>query len=87
VRRSRAARRERGEQLGDHLGVDDQAAVGHAPDTVEELRDVDNALLEQVAGAVGPLGDQAQRVVRLDVLGQRGHADAGVGPGDLGGGL
>jgi hypothetical protein len=25
--------------------------------------------------------------VRLDVLGQHEHADAGVGPGDLGGGL
>jgi hypothetical protein len=47
-----------GEQLGDHLGVDDQAAVGHAPDAVDELRDVDNALLEQVAGAVRPPGDR-----------------------------
>ena len=50
------------------------------------IADVEDALLEQVADALGVLFEQPQRVARLDVLRQHEHADVGVARADpLGG--
>jgi hypothetical protein len=70
----------RGRAARDDVGIDDESAVGDTADAV----DVDDALLEQVAGALRALGDEAQCVVRLDVLGEHEHADLGVRRRDLG---
>ena len=42
-----------GEELADDLGVERRAAVGDAVDGVEEVADVGDAVLEQVADAAG----------------------------------
>ena len=58
-------------------------ALGHSPDGLDEFLDVNDAVLEKVAGASGSLVDQLQRVVRLDVLRQDQHANVRLGRGDL----
>ena len=59
----------------DDRRVDDALAVGDALQRVDEHGDVGHALLEQVAGALGVLLEQAHRVVRLEVVGEHEHAD------------
>jgi hypothetical protein len=62
-----------GQQLGDDLGVHRGAAVGHPAHRVDELADVGDPVLEQVADAPVAVGQQLARVQRLDVLGE--HQD------------
>ena len=83
--RSRAVRRlERvlapaaAEQQRDDLGVERRAAARHAPDSVGERVHVRHAILEQVAGALGGLREQLERVGLLDVLREHEHRRARV---------
>ena len=55
-------------ELGDHLRVEGRTAAGDAPQRIHELADVADAVLEQVADAAGPIGQQLRRVLPLDVL-------------------
>ena len=65
-------------QSRDDRRVDHGLAVGEPAQRVDEDRDVEDALLEQVADALGMVLEQAQRVARLDVLRQHQHADRRV---------
>ena len=67
---SGSRRRRPPEQPGDDRGVDHGLAVGDAAQRVDQDGDVEDALLEQVADALGVVLEQAHRVARLDVLGQ-----------------
>ena len=64
-----------GEQLRDDFGIERAAARGHPVQRVEELGDVRNPVLEQVADAVRAPGDQLGGVPLLHPLGQDEHAD------------
>ena len=71
-----------GREPRDDRRVDHGLAVGDPPQRVDEDRDVEDALLEQVADALGMLLEQPHRVARLDVLREHEHADArGARPG------
>ena len=61
------------QQLGDRLGVQRGAALGHAPHGVDEVAHLGDAVLEQVADAAAPVGEQLGGVGALDVL--REHQD------------
>jgi hypothetical protein len=54
------------EELADDLGIDRRPSLPDAPDGVQEVVDLEHAVLQQVAEAVGPLADERQRVRRLD---------------------
>jgi hypothetical protein len=56
------------EQLRDDLGVEGGAAPGDAAHRVDEVVDVDDPVLEQIADAAAALGEQLGRVRVLDVL-------------------
>ena len=71
---SGSSRRRRPEQQRDDLGVQRGAAVGDAAHGVGERVHVGDAVLEQVARALGGLRQQVQRVGLLDVLGEHEHA-------------
>ena len=71
------------EQQRDDLGIERRAAAGDAAHRVGEGVDVGDAVLEQVAGALGRLREQLDRVGLLDVLGEHEHADVGVVGADL----
>ena len=92
------ARRERGErvapagageQLGHDLGIEGGAALPHPAHGGEELADVGDAVLEQVAEPAGVAvvpalaGEQLGGVALLDVLGQDEDADGGPALADL----
>jgi hypothetical protein len=68
------------EHLRDHLGVEHRAALGDPPHRVEEAVDLGDAVLQQVADALAAVGEQVDRVVLLDVLGE----DQDPGPRQLG---
>ena len=71
------------DELRDDLGVERRAALAHAPHGVGELGDVRDAVLQQVADALGALGEQVERVLGLDVLREHEHAGAGMLLADL----
>ena len=73
VRASLAAKHQRHD-----LGIECRAALGHAPHGVGEGPDIGDAVLEQVAGALGGLGQQLDRVGLLDVLREHEHRGVGV---------
>jgi hypothetical protein len=50
------------EQVPDDLRIERRAATGDAADGIEELVQIRYALLEQVAEAVGPVGEQLECV-------------------------
>jgi hypothetical protein len=72
------------ERRDDHR-VERTATASDAPDRVEELVDVEHAVLQQVAEPL-PAADQLERELRLDVLGQHQDPDGGEPFPDLGGG-
>src|SRR5262245_1832718 len=63
--------------------VEDGAACADALQRVGQLRDVGDAILQQIADARGVLGDQLHRVGGLDMLGEDEHADLGARHADL----
>ena len=71
------------DELVDDGGVERRAALGDTADGGRELVDVGDAILEQVADALGALREQLQRVAGLDVLREDEHADARVALADL----
>ena len=73
----------RAEQLGDGLGVERRAALGDAADGVDELAHVGDAVLEQVADAAAPVGEQLGGVGPLDVLREHEHRQARDPPARL----
>ena len=79
--RSRSVRSSRGtcappaDKLGDHLGVDDRAALGDPPDGVGEVVEIVDPVLEQVADPTGAVAHQAQGEGRLDILREDEDAD------------
>ena len=75
------------EQRRDDDRVDRRASFRNPPDRADELLDVADAILEQVAGAVGRVGQQLHRQSDLDVLREHEHAHRGVIGADLQGGL
>ncbi len=66
----------RAEQRRDHLGVEGGAARGDPAQRVEEVVDVEDPVLEQVAEAAP--GDQLDRVPGLDVLGEQHDGQVGL---------
>ena len=66
------------EQQRHDLRVERRAAAGDAAHRVGERVHVGDAVLEQVAGALGRLREQLERVGLLDVLGEHEHRRAGV---------
>jgi hypothetical protein len=66
-----------GEQLGDDLGVHRHAARGDLAHRVDELLDVEHAVLQQVPDATGAIGKQFAGVELLDVLRQDEHRQPG----------
>ena len=74
------------EQLRDDLGVERGAALADAPHRVHEPLDVGDAVLEQVADALGAVREQLERVPLLDVLRQHEHAGLRLPLADRGGG-
>ena len=75
-----------GEELGDDLGVEGGAALAHPAHGGEELGDVGDAVLEEVAEAAGIDGEQLGGVALLDVLRQHEDADPRPARADLEGG-
>ena len=74
------------QEARDDRRVDDGLALGDPTQRVDEHGNVEDALLEQVADALGMLFEQPQRVAGLDVLGEDEDADIGVlGADPLGG--
>ena len=71
------------EQAGDDLGVEGGAARRDPGDRVDELADVGDAVLEQVADAAASRdAQQVGRVPGLDVLGEHQMPTRGVGAAD-----
>ena len=68
-----------GHDRGDHLGVEDRAAGGDAAYAVDELGDVGDPVLEQVADRALAAGEQLAGVEVLDVLREHHHREAGSG--------
>ena len=68
-----------GEQLLDDARVDRGAALGDDLDRGEELVPIVDALLEQVAAALGAVLEHGQRVGGAGVLAEDDDADLGVG--------
>src|SRR6185312_8223887 len=83
VERAVVARASVADQLGDDLAVERRAAAGDATDRVEEGRNVTDPLLQQVADATLPSGQELRRVDRLDVLGEDQDAEVGVAAAGL----
>src|SRR4051812_23093853 len=60
-------------ELGDHLGINGRAALSHALEGVEELAEVGDAILEQIADPGWVRRQEADGVVRLQVVRQDKH--------------
>ena len=71
------------EQLGDDLGVERGAAAGDPLDRLQEVGDVHDPVLEQVADPAAAVGEQLLGVGRLDVLGDDQHRRPGRLPAHL----
>ena len=71
------------EQLRDHDRVDRRAAAADAPDAVEKVVDLEHAVLEQVAESLCALGEERQRVLRLDDLREQEHGGLRAEGADL----
>ena len=56
------------DELRDHGRVDGRAAAADAPHGIEEVVDLGDAVLEQVAEALGVLREERERMRRLDHL-------------------
>ena len=76
-----------GQQCRDDDRIDRRPALRHALHCVDELRDVADPVLEQIAGAVGRVGEQLHCQAHLDVLGEHEHAHRRMAGADLQGGL
>ena len=76
----------RGQQPLDDLRVQRGPAAGDLVQRADQLLDLGDPLLEQVPEPGDAVGEQVERVVRLDVLRQHHHAGARVlGADPLGG--
>ena len=73
-----SARRLAPEKLADHFRVEYGAALRDPGDRVDEVADVGDAVLEQVADARRGAGEQIRSGPGLDVLGEDEHADLGM---------
>jgi hypothetical protein len=71
------------DQPGNHLRVQHGPARGHAPDRVDETWDIADAMLEEVADALGTVGQKPARVMILQELRQHEHGDVGLRGADL----
>jgi DNA-binding NarL/FixJ family response regulator len=67
-----------GQQLPDDLGVEHCPAAGHAADGLDEVADVRDPVLEQVADPGGGSGEEFGCRLDLDVLGEHQDADVGM---------
>src|SRR3954451_3434503 len=65
-------------KLGDHGGIDDETPSRDPTNRVDQLFHIIDAVLEEVAGAAGGFLDEAQRIVRLDVLRQHEYTSLWV---------
>jgi len=63
------------EELGDDGRVDHGLALGDPAERIQEDHDVEDAVFEQVADSFGMLLEQPHRVVGLDILREKKHAD------------
>ena len=70
----------------DDLGIDDRATPGDLSDGPRKLVDVRHSFLQQVAAAMSTLGEQRERIRRLEVVAQHDDTDAGMGHPQLLGG-
>jgi PAS domain S-box-containing protein len=68
-----------------NVRVEGRSPRGDTLDGVEELGDVADAILEQIADAGRVVADELEHVGGLKVLREDEHGDAGVGAADLGG--
>ena len=59
------------------LGIDRGSAPPHAPHRVEEVVDLEHAVLQQVAEPLRRLAHEGERVRRFDHLRQEEHGDLG----------
>jgi hypothetical protein len=76
-----------GHQRLDHLGVEHRAAAADLAHRADQLGDVADALLEQIAQTGHAVDEQLERVVLLDVLRQHHHPHVRVLGADPLGGL
>ena len=75
-----------GEELGDDGGVHGGAAGGDSVDGFDELADVEEAVLEEVADGAGVVGEELAGVELFDMLGEHEDGQAGeLGAGGYGG--
>lgn len=66
-----------GEQLGDDLRIEDRPATGDPVQGVQELLDLGDPVLEQIADGAGTVREQIGRVGHLHVLAEHQHGRAG----------
>ena len=66
-----------GQQLRDDVGIHGGTAAGDGPHGLDEPPHIGDPVLEQVAEAASPRGQQFPGVERFDVLGQDEHRQAG----------
>src|SRR4051794_32067001 len=71
------------DELRDDAWIQGGPAGGHPPDGVGELVGVRDAVLEEIADALGGLGDQVHGVGRLEVLREDEDRGARVSRADL----
>ena len=75
------------DELGDHLGVDHRPTGGDPLHRLDHLADVGDPVLEQVADPAGPVLQELDGVVWLDVLRHHQHPNRGVFGADVVGGV
>ena len=71
------------DESADNLGVDHRSAMRDSPNSVDEVSDPGHAALQQVADALGSIGQQVGDVSILEIVGEDEHADAGIRRADL----
>jgi EmrB/QacA subfamily drug resistance transporter len=76
-----------GEKLAYHFGIEHGPARGDLANCRDEVADIGDAILEQIADARGPRLEQLGAVALLDVLREHEHAKVGYAPADLDGRL
>ena len=71
------------DELADDFGIDRRAAPRHSTNGVNEAFDVGDAVLEQIADALGSTAEEVHRVLLLEELREHEHSGRGHVRADL----